>query len=224
MARVLRPGGIAAIFEHNPLNPLTRRVVSNCVFDEDAVLLRRRRARGLLRQAGLVPVRGPLHRVPALRRQGGRADRGRPAARAARRPVLRVRDPELSAPVMAPPPELSAIVLCYRAGESIRHVIEPLYAELEAVRRDLRARARCQLLARAAATPRPAVVREFARRPRPRPLPRRGQAGCDGLGHAQRLGRSAGRVPRGHRRRRAEPGRGPGQDLPGDEGRRAPTS
>jgi SAM-dependent methyltransferase len=55
MARVLRPGGIAAIFEHNPLNPLTRRVVSNCVFDEDAVLLRRRRASGLLHQAGLVP-------------------------------------------------------------------------------------------------------------------------------------------------------------------------
>ena len=30
-----------------------------------------------------------------------------------------------------PEPELSAIVLCYRAGESIRHVIEPLYRELE---------------------------------------------------------------------------------------------
>src|SRR4051794_5137863 len=30
-----------------------------------------------------------------------------------------------------PGPELSAIVLCYPAGESIRHVIEPLYAELE---------------------------------------------------------------------------------------------
>jgi SAM-dependent methyltransferase len=55
MARVLRPGGIAAIFEHNPLNPLTRRVVSNCVFDEDAVLLRRRRAHALLRRAGLAP-------------------------------------------------------------------------------------------------------------------------------------------------------------------------
>jgi SAM-dependent methyltransferase len=55
MARVLRPGGIAAIFEHNPINPLTRRVVSNCVFDEDAVLLRRRRARDLLRQVGLAP-------------------------------------------------------------------------------------------------------------------------------------------------------------------------
>jgi SAM-dependent methyltransferase len=55
MARVLRPGGIAALFEHNPLNPLTRRVVNNCVFDEDAVLLRRRRAAGLLQGAGLAP-------------------------------------------------------------------------------------------------------------------------------------------------------------------------
>jgi SAM-dependent methyltransferase len=53
MARVLRPGGIAAVFEHNPYNPLTRRVVSNCVFDEHAVLLRRRRAARLLRDAGL---------------------------------------------------------------------------------------------------------------------------------------------------------------------------
>jgi SAM-dependent methyltransferase len=56
MARVLRPGGLAAIFEHNPHNPLTRRVVSNCVFDDDAVLLRRRTATSLLREAGLTPV------------------------------------------------------------------------------------------------------------------------------------------------------------------------
>src|SRR4051812_4215438 len=30
MARVVRPGGLVAIIEHNPLNPLTRRVVRNC--------------------------------------------------------------------------------------------------------------------------------------------------------------------------------------------------
>jgi SAM-dependent methyltransferase len=70
MARVLRPGGIAAIFEHNPLNPLTRRVVSNCVFDEDAVLLRRRRAARLLRDAGLIPVED---RYIAFLPFGGRA-------------------------------------------------------------------------------------------------------------------------------------------------------
>jgi len=37
--RVLKPGGRLYIFEHNPLNPVTRRVVKNCPFDEDAVLL-----------------------------------------------------------------------------------------------------------------------------------------------------------------------------------------
>jgi glycosyltransferase involved in cell wall biosynthesis len=59
------------------------------------------------------------------------------------------------------PPELSAIVLCYRAGESIRHVVEPLYEELEAsgVTYEL------VLVANYAADgndPTPAVVREFA--------------------------------------------------------------
>lgn len=52
MRRVLRPGGLAMVFEHNPLNPLTRRVVSNCEFDADAVLLGRRRTRALLREVG----------------------------------------------------------------------------------------------------------------------------------------------------------------------------
>ncbi len=68
MARVLRPGGVAAIFEHNPLNPVTRRVVSNCVFDEDAVLLRRHTAAALLRDAGL---RDPEHRYVAFLPFGG---------------------------------------------------------------------------------------------------------------------------------------------------------
>jgi SAM-dependent methyltransferase len=68
MARVLRPGGVAAIFEHNPLNPVTRRVVANCVFDDDAILLRRRTAAGLLRDAGL---RDPEHRYIAFLPFGG---------------------------------------------------------------------------------------------------------------------------------------------------------
>ena len=37
--RVTRPGGLLAIYEHNPWNPATRRVVSRCEFDRDAVLL-----------------------------------------------------------------------------------------------------------------------------------------------------------------------------------------
>jgi SAM-dependent methyltransferase len=39
MYRVTRKGGIAIVFEHNPLNPLTRLAVSRCEFDKDAVLL-----------------------------------------------------------------------------------------------------------------------------------------------------------------------------------------
>jgi SAM-dependent methyltransferase len=39
MYRVLKPGGIAAVFEHNPVNPLTRVAVARCEFDRDAVLL-----------------------------------------------------------------------------------------------------------------------------------------------------------------------------------------
>jgi SAM-dependent methyltransferase len=54
--RVLRPGGVVAIFEHNPLNPLTLRVVGNCEFDKDAVLLRRQETEALLAEAGFRQV------------------------------------------------------------------------------------------------------------------------------------------------------------------------
>jgi SAM-dependent methyltransferase len=53
MKRALRPGGVLAIFEHNPFNPLTRRAVAGCEFDRDAELLRSHEARRLLREAGL---------------------------------------------------------------------------------------------------------------------------------------------------------------------------
>jgi len=36
----LKPGGHMVIFEHNPFNPVTQRLVSTCPFDADAVLLR----------------------------------------------------------------------------------------------------------------------------------------------------------------------------------------
>jgi SAM-dependent methyltransferase len=52
MKRVLKPGGMVAVFEHNPRNPLTQRIVSNCVFDKNAVLLRSKETRSLIRQAG----------------------------------------------------------------------------------------------------------------------------------------------------------------------------
>lgn len=52
LRRVLKPGGITIIFEHNPRNPLTRRVVNDCEFDHDAVLLTMREVRELLGEAG----------------------------------------------------------------------------------------------------------------------------------------------------------------------------
>jgi SAM-dependent methyltransferase len=56
MRRVLRPGGLAAIYEHNPLNPLTMHVVNTCPFDERAVLLRKREARALVEAHGFVEI------------------------------------------------------------------------------------------------------------------------------------------------------------------------
>jgi SAM-dependent methyltransferase len=57
MKRIVRPGGLALVFEHNPLNPVTRRAVSNCDFDADAVLLGQRRTRALLAGAGFADVK-----------------------------------------------------------------------------------------------------------------------------------------------------------------------
>ena len=37
--RVLTPNGLLLVFEHNPLNPLTRHAVNTCIFDENAVLI-----------------------------------------------------------------------------------------------------------------------------------------------------------------------------------------
>lgn len=50
--RVVQPGGWVAIFEHNPLNPMTRKVVNSCEFDKDAVLLRAGKLEKLFQQAG----------------------------------------------------------------------------------------------------------------------------------------------------------------------------
>jgi SAM-dependent methyltransferase len=59
LSRVTRSGGLVCVMEHNPLNPLTRRAVSNCEFDDDAVLLSRRRAIRLLEDQGLAPESAP---------------------------------------------------------------------------------------------------------------------------------------------------------------------
>jgi hypothetical protein len=43
------------VFEHNPYNPVTRRLVNTCPFDADAVLLARAETVSLLKAAGLEP-------------------------------------------------------------------------------------------------------------------------------------------------------------------------
>ncbi len=48
LSACLSPGGRVCVFEHNPYNPVTRRMVSTCPFDEDAVLLKRRELANLL--------------------------------------------------------------------------------------------------------------------------------------------------------------------------------
>lgn len=53
MRRVVRPGGLICVIEHNPLNPLTRLAVSRCEFDSDAALLGAGKARKLLAAGGL---------------------------------------------------------------------------------------------------------------------------------------------------------------------------
>ena len=53
MANLLAPGGWLCIFEHNPWNPVTRRIVNSCPFDADAVLLSKRATIRLLEGCGL---------------------------------------------------------------------------------------------------------------------------------------------------------------------------
>lgn len=49
----LMPGGLLFVFEHNPYNPVTRRIVNNCPYDEDAVLLKPAELKRILGRAAL---------------------------------------------------------------------------------------------------------------------------------------------------------------------------
>lgn len=53
----LAPGGLLVVFEHNPMNPLSRHAVRTCPWDEDAQLLWPRTLRGLAKTAGFAHVR-----------------------------------------------------------------------------------------------------------------------------------------------------------------------
>jgi SAM-dependent methyltransferase len=55
--RVLKPGGVFCIIEHNPLNPVTRLIVSRTPVDAEASLLRPSETRRLIHAGGFI-----LHR------------------------------------------------------------------------------------------------------------------------------------------------------------------
>jgi len=57
MRKLRARDGLLVVFEHNPLNPLTRRAVAMCPFDDDAILLWPWQALALLRRSGLRDVR-----------------------------------------------------------------------------------------------------------------------------------------------------------------------
>jgi SAM-dependent methyltransferase len=57
MKRVLKPSGLALVFEHNPYNPATQYIVKSCPIDKDAVLLKPRKLRVLFGAAGFRDVR-----------------------------------------------------------------------------------------------------------------------------------------------------------------------
>jgi ubiquinone/menaquinone biosynthesis C-methylase UbiE len=50
LKRVVKKEGFLFIFEHNPLNPLTRYVVKNCEFDKDAELISKKDCLSLLKK------------------------------------------------------------------------------------------------------------------------------------------------------------------------------
>lgn len=54
--RVLAPGGLCCIIEHNPWNPVTQAIVRRCAVDIDAELLTAPETRQLIQRSGLKPL------------------------------------------------------------------------------------------------------------------------------------------------------------------------
>ena len=77
LRRVVRPGGLVCVIEHNPLNPLTRLAVMRCEFDRDAKLLDAGKTQALMAQSGLSEIEAryflllPWETTLARRVEGG---------------------------------------------------------------------------------------------------------------------------------------------------------
>ena len=56
LRRLLAAGGLMTVFEHNPVNPVTRHIVATCPFDENAVLLPAPALKKSQTQAGFAKV------------------------------------------------------------------------------------------------------------------------------------------------------------------------
>ena len=54
--RVIRSGGLLMLYEHNPLNPLVRKAVASCPFDEGAVLITAQKLRQRVAAAGFAGI------------------------------------------------------------------------------------------------------------------------------------------------------------------------
>jgi SAM-dependent methyltransferase len=57
MKRVVKINGLLIIFEHNPINPITQKIVKNCPLDKDAVLIKSQKMKNLMQQAGLTVIK-----------------------------------------------------------------------------------------------------------------------------------------------------------------------
>lgn len=73
LARVVRPGGLVAVAEHNPRNPLTRRVVRSCSFDVGVTLVPRSELERRFADAGLEHVEHHYMVFLPLRGRAGHA-------------------------------------------------------------------------------------------------------------------------------------------------------
>lgn len=57
LGRVVRPGGVVSIFEHNPLNPITRRIFERAEIDQGCQMIPAKQLHRMFTEAGFTDVR-----------------------------------------------------------------------------------------------------------------------------------------------------------------------